>query len=284
MRLIALAVLACVAATCRDASACSTDGRATSRAAAAPDVFTWFETAASVGEVVVSASPGFTIEGHGKAGDVTVTLRAALAGKPAKKTTFKQNARPCSGHSKGAVLIGFFDAAGRPIGFAGKTTRSAITSWKAAKTDGAKRALLAKLEKSHDPDISGAATKKLSTLPAIPAWAVPPSTWKSSAASAVAHVTAQWPTLVQAAAVFGKFDPGAKGTCKLAAVKQACAKQQEHLHDVEGPDAKPHLGEMSSLADGQCWVTTCSVGFYTAFIYVDADDGRVLGGWVPPEG
>lgn len=264
------------------ANACSLDGSLESQAAAAPDVFTWFETAASVGEVSVTAAPGFTIEGHGKPGNVTVTLRAAIAGKPAKATTFKQTLRRCEGHSKGAVLIGFFDRAGTPIGFASKTTRAALASWKAAKTDAAKRALLATLAKSKDPAISGAATKKLATLPALPAWSVPPTTWKSSAAAAVAHVKAQWPSLVQAASVFGTFDP--KGTCKLAAVKQACAKQQEHLHDVEGPDAKPHIGEMASLADGQCWVTTCSVGFFTAFIYVDADDGRVLAGWVPPEG
>lgn len=280
MRLVLL-VLALVLSH-RVADACSLDGSFKARAASAPDVFTWFETAASVAEVRVSAAPGFTIEGHGKPGDVTVTLRAALAGKPAKTTTFKQTLRPCDGHSKGAVLIAFFDAAGQPIGFASKTTRGPLASWKAATTDGAKRALLAKLEKSKDPAISGAATKKLATLPAVPTWAVPPATWKSNAASAVAQVTAHWSAIVAAASVFGTFDLAKN--CKLAAVKQACTKQQEHLHDVEGPDAKPHFGEMASLADGQCWVTSCSVGFFTALIYVDADDGRILGGWVPPEG
>jgi len=131
-------------------------------------VFTWFETADAVAEMVVTKTPGFTTHGDGIEGDVTFTLRKALKGKPGKTVAFKQPWTRCNGLGRNQVVLVFVDAKGAVIGIGARTTKASLEQWKKAATPADQRALLEKLAKSKVPAIGGAATKKLATLQPAP--------------------------------------------------------------------------------------------------------------------
>ena len=286
MKLLPGVVVAIALLDAGPARACTSDGSAPSAkqvAAMAPDVFTWFEQAAVVVEVEVTAAPGFTNEGHGLRGDVVLTVTKTWKGKPAPTITVVQEMTPCGGESKGNKYLAFFDAKSHRLGATATSTAPALAAWQAAHAPADQQQLLAKLAASPDPLIAGAAAKRIAVTSA---WNEPAKNWKQpgTSALAIARVGAQWSAILAAvpAGRLRDFDEAiAQKRCVLAAARDRCATAKQHIIDVASPTA---LGEVGALASGECWAVTCAVGFYTLHVYVGAADGRVLVIWIPPEG
>jgi hypothetical protein len=250
------------------------------------DYFTRFDNATTVAEIEVVD--------HTTDGDVIVRRLKTLKGATTGTLTATQGGMCPPHYQMGTKVIAFFDEAGKATWTEPRRAAKTLARWKAAKTDRARRKLIATLARSKDASIEMHAVERQRLDAAAPktAWNAPAPGWTvpGTAKAATARLATLWPVIRAAStdASLGKFDDSfAKQTCNPSASKLTAKAAASRVRDTMGktdPSSLGTLAALDALGDAPVWLATCSLGFFSVFAYLQASDGALVMLWLPPEG
>ncbi len=248
------------------------------------DFFTRYDTSSVVAEVEVTAIA--------KSGAVELRRLATLKGSETTALTARQGGMCPPSWQVGQKVVAFFEADGRGSWFEVAGAAAALSQWKAAKTDDARRALLAELSKSSDASVKLHATDRLKREEvrwdaADPAWKAP-----GTDKAATARLFALWPAIRAATrgnTSLARFDEAfTKRSCLAGASSLTARAAADRVRSTMGKAPDPSqlgsLAALEALGEQKVWNATCSLGFHSVFAYLTAADGALVMLWVPPEG
>ena len=120
------------------------------------------------------------------------------------------------------------------------------------------------------------------------AWNAADPAWKAGGteAAASARFRVLWPALRSIAAhpdSLSAFDELVRGG-HVSAKRVKAADAAAAIKDAVGKQTPWEVGAIGALADGDVWHVIVSRRFDELYAYIDADDGRLLLMWRPPEG